>query len=365
MRVLHIIDSLVAGGKERQFVELLKGLRGHREVRCSAVVLSERIDYPEFRELDVETAIIPRRNRRDFSLYARLHKLMRAHRPDIVQSWNSMCTVYAAPIAKLAGSRFIDGSLRAAPPQVSLRDPDYFRFRLMLPFADRVVSNSCAGLAAYHAPPGKSVCIRNGFDGTRAATAVSGEATRKRLGIHTKFVVGMTAAFTRYKDYGLFLAAAKQMTAVREDVTFVAVGDGPELARFRDALPPTKYPNIKFLGYRPDTDNVAAMFTVGVLLSTTGEGISNSLMECMALAKPVVATDCSGNRELVEDGQSGFLVANGAVSHLVERLQQLLDDPALAKRLGDRGRERIWSEFSLERMTDSYVRLYREVVGRA
>jgi hypothetical protein len=90
MRVLHVIDSLVGGGKERQFVELLKGLKREGDIACHAVVMSEVIEYEEFHQLDVPATVLPRHRRYDFSIFLRLHAVMRAFRPDIVQPWNSV-----------------------------------------------------------------------------------------------------------------------------------------------------------------------------------------------------------------------------------------------------------------------------------
>jgi glycosyltransferase involved in cell wall biosynthesis len=84
-------------------------------------------------------------------------------------------------------------------------------------------------------------------------------------------------------------------------------------------------------------------------------------MEYMALGKPVIATDCGGNGELVEHGQSGFLIAGGDADALTRRIVQILDDPAQASRLGETGRRRIREEFSLERMTQAHADLYRSL----
>jgi glycosyltransferase involved in cell wall biosynthesis len=362
MRVLHVIDSLVGGGKERQFVELLKGLTREPDIACHAVVMSDVIEYEEFYRLHVPVTVLPRRKRYDLSIISRLHAVMRTFRPDIVQSWNSMCSVCAAPLAKLRGAKFLDGFVRAAADNRDFRDPDYFRSRFTLPLTDLVVANSRAGLAAYAIPARKGMCIHNGFDPARIGQLAAPETVRQLLGITTPHVVGMVASFSRFKDYDTYFEAAQRIVAQRDDVTFVAIGAGPRFEEYKAKFPEEQFPRIRLPGRRADVESIVNILSIGVLTSNTdthGEGISNAIMEYMALGKPVVATDCGGNGELILEGETGYLIANRDTDALCNRLGRLLDDAALARRFGEAGRRRIAETFGLERMTASYAALYR------
>jgi glycosyltransferase involved in cell wall biosynthesis len=361
IRVLHLIDSLVAGGKERQLVELLKGLRSEPDIVCEVAILSDVVQYDAFWTLDVKSHFFPRRTRRDPTIFVKLFSAVRRFRPHIMHSWNSMCSIYGAPIAKLCGARFVNGFARAAPPAHSFRDPDYFRGKLTLPFSDVVVANSEAGLDAYDIPARKGICIHNGIDQTRFDSLAPVQQIRDLLNIETPHVVGMVGAFSHKKDYDTFVNAAAMVLAKRNDVTFVAIGDGPNRTAIEARIAHENSARIKLVGQLQDVENVVNAFSVGVLASTQGEGFSNAIMEYMALGKPVVATDCAGNRELIEQGETGYLVAAGDVGGIAQRVLALLDEPALATRLGENGRARIGREFGLVRMTLSYTRLYREL----
>jgi glycosyltransferase involved in cell wall biosynthesis len=366
MRVLHIIDSLVGGGKERQFVELLKALKLAPDVEPYAVVMSDVIEYDEFHTAGVQITVLPRRKRYDLSIFSRLHAVMRSFRPDIVQSWNSMCSVYAAPLAKLSGAKFIDGFVRAAADNRDMRDPDYFRSRLTLPLTDLVVANSRAGLRAYSIPPRQGVCIYNGFDPARIGNLIDPQTVRRSLGVETPHVVGMVASFSYFKDYDTYFSAAEQICAQRDDVTFIAIGAGPRFADYQARYPEAKFPRILLLGRRPDVESIVNILSIGVLTSNTdthGEGISNAIMEYMALGKPTVATDCGGNNELIVEGETGYLIAGRDVGGLSNRVGRLLGDAVLTRALGEAGRRRIADAFGLERMTADYVALYRDLVA--
>jgi glycosyltransferase involved in cell wall biosynthesis len=366
IRVLHIIHSLVAGGIERQLLELLKGMKGDDAFESELVILSDVVQYDAFWELGIKTHFMPRTTRYDPKIFFKLYRLMRDFRPHIVHSWGSMCSVYAAPVAKLAGAKFVNGYVQDAPDGLTIANRDYFRGKLTLPFSDVVVSNSKAGLAAYGVPAGKGICIVNGFDWTRMEYLRPAAEVRLALGITTPHIVGMVAAFGDRKDYDSFFRAARALTAMREDVTFLAIGDGPNRQHFESLFPPAAHPRIRLLGLRRDVEDIVNALTVGVLTTNAkvhGEGIANVVMEYMAAGKPVIVTDCGGNRELVEEGGSGFLIPDGDSEALIRLLARLLDDPVLCSRLGDKGRRRIDDAFGMDRMIESHARLYRDLLS--
>ena len=361
LRVLHLIDSLAAGGKERQLVELLKGLRAEPDLSCELIILSSDIHYEEFSSLGIVAHQLPRKSRYDVSVLPRMHSVLRQFRPTIVHSWNAMCSVYGAPLAKLAGAKFVNAYVQAAPAKPTYSGRDFYWGKLTIPISDVVVANSQAGIPAYGVPRRKAICIRNGIDHNRFATLAPAEEIRRSLGIATRYVIGMVAAFTEWKDHDTFFEAALNVLSVRADVTFVAIGDGPSRDKYCARF--AAHPRIRLPGKIAGVENVVNIFDIGVLVSPQGEGIANAIMEYMALGKPVIATDCPGNRELVVDGETGFLVPNRDPQALARAILRVLGDPSLARSMGEAGRRRIDEHFSLERMAAEYAALYRRLAG--
>ena len=366
MRVLHVIENLGAGGKERQIAELLRGLFPHRDIKSFVAVMSEAARY----EIDGEhVQIIPlvRKSRRDLRPFKRLYELASDLQIDIVHSWGSMCSIYAAPVAKLCGLAFVNGFVRDAPPHMTLWNKHYLRGKLTIPFSDIVVANSRAGLAAYNIPERKGVCIYNGFNPERVLDLTDEAELCSMLEITTPHIVGMVANFTPNKDYAIFVEMACRICHLRDDVTFVAVGDGEKLWQVRNSVPPEHSSRIKFLGRRKDVESIANLFTVGVLATNSrvhGEGISNAITECMALGKPIVATNDGGTPELVLEGQTGFLVPSHDAGALTDRVLELLNNVELANHFGMEGRRRIETAFSLDAMTNAYLCLYRGLADK-
>ncbi|MGH6679800.1 MAG: glycosyltransferase, partial [Bradyrhizobium sp.] len=255
---------------------------------------------------------------------------------------------------------------RDAPPHMTPWNKNYLRGRLTVPLSDVVVANSRAGLAAYHIPERKGLCIYNGFNPERILKLVDEAELRSRLAIATPHVVGMIANFTPNKDYAIFVEMACRICRLRDDVTFVAVGAGETLSQVRHGVPPEHSAHIKFLGQRNDVESIANLFTVGVLATNSrlhGEGISNAITECMAMGKPIVATNDGGTPELVLEGRTGFLVPSQNVEVLTDRVVRLLNNSSLAKEFGAEGRRRIETAFSLDAMTNAYLCLYRELAN--
>jgi len=360
MRVLYYTDSLRLGGKERQLVELLKGLKQ----RDAMEVLLVCMDRGEFYEPDVNALSIPlkylfRKTRWDPLVVHGFYRLVREFKPDIIHTNSMMSSAYALPVAKLFGVPLINGSIRNAFQYSTLR---WKVERTLLAWSDFRIANSMAGLRSrgFSLDSAKDFVIPNGFDLSRAHGLESqpdADHSRNENGHHQ---VGMIAEFRPDKDFRTFLLAALRLVSSRPNVTFVTVGDGETLTSMKELVRDAG-DRIQFLGRRKDVEKIVNSLSIGVLATFT-EGISNSIMEYMVMAKPVVATACSGSSELVLDGETGFLVPPGDPAALADRITYLLDHPDEARRMGQAGKKHIEEHFSLKTMVDKTVEIYEQAI---
>jgi glycosyltransferase involved in cell wall biosynthesis len=83
----------------------------------------------------------------------------------------------------------------------------------------------------------------------------------------------------------------------------------------------------------------------------------------MAFGKPVVATNCAGNREIVINNETGFLVEPKDVGKLAKKIEFLLNNKVIAKKMGRMGKERLASKLSQEKMTNRTIKLYRNCIS--
>jgi glycosyltransferase involved in cell wall biosynthesis len=363
MRILFVIDRLGYGGKERQLIELLKGLKRRENIQFRSVILSDNIYYSYVRELESKIDVLKRKIPHDPRILIKLYKICKEFQPDIIHSWESMCSVYAVPVAKILGVKFINGMIRNAHSKLKPFGSAWIRARLTFPWSDVILANSYAGLKSFNVPSHKGYCIHNGFDLRRLKKLENGELIRKKFQIHTPKVVGMVARFHARKDFETFVLSAKQILQKRKDVTFLAIGDGRTLRKCMNLVNGEFHDNIKFLGRQKDVESIVNILDVGVLASYA-EGISNSIMEYMSLVKPVVATNHGGTSEIVVDNATGFLIGPKNVEEMARKIEFLLDNEVAAKAMGNAGKERLLKEFGLEKMTDRYVELYHKCIAQ-
>ncbi|WP_301103230.1 glycosyltransferase [Propionivibrio sp.] len=132
----------------------------------------------------------------------------------------------------------------------------------------------------------------------------------------------------------------------------VLLGDGPERARLEHLVAGLGLTScVSFAGFRPNALAWEAAMDI-IVLASDNEGFPRVILEAMLLAKPVIASDVVGSRELVKHGSSGFLYPYGDEEALANRLQQLLEDADLRRKMGAAGHQDVLQNHAIER----YVR---------
>ena len=359
MRILFMFDGLGRGGRERRFVQLVKGLNEAGYNDLYLINTRDIIEYSEILDYDIHVEYMDRHNK---GFYFSLIKRINDIKPDVIQPW---IDVNAAHLD------IVYWFLKKKPVYISsfIADCNYFKHSLWSKIAMRisywlsryVISNSEAGLDSYGVKGKKRVCIHNGFDFGRLKGI--GQTNIKRdLGIQTKFVVSMIARMQNNKDFSMYIRAAKKILAIRDDITFLAVGGGPMESVWKKEVPKDLASRIIFTGRRNDIDEILHLTNVSVLCSnpdTHGEGISNSILESMASGVPVIATIGGGTAEIVDDEVTGYLLMPKDVDGLSEKITHLLDEEILRDKMGKASRDKILKYYSLEKMTEQYIKLYK------
>lgn len=186
----------------------------------------------------------------------------------------------------------------------------------------------------------------------RLSLGIENEYEKHWLWVHV-------ARFTLVKNQALLLQAfAKTLHGTTWPQTLCLIGDGPERNHLEDltrALDIQKH--VIFLGFQDNTERwlVAAD---GFLLSSLSEAMPLSLLEAAAHALVIVSTDVGGVREIIQDGQSGFLAPREEITHFSEAMCQVLQNPQESKTMGQRAREVVREKCSPVAVLDEYVRLY-------
>lgn len=362
MKILFYIDCLASGGKERRFVELIKALCKNKEINFAIILMNKDIHYGEILHLGIDIHYLIRKSKKDISVFAQLYKFVKKYQPDIVHCWDSMTAVYGAPICKILDIPFINGMVIDAPTK-KLFNKHFLRSKIVFPLSDYIVGNSYAGIKAYGAAKNKSIVIQNGFNFNRIISLQDGETIKEKYNIQTDLVVGMVASYSKYKDYKTYFDAAQKILVKRSDITFLALGNDTDSEEAKSLIKTEYLNNFRLLGKKANIESLINIMDVCVLATFT-EGISNSILEYMALAKPVIATDGGGTNEIIEDNINGFLIKVADFNDLSDKIQILLDDKPMRLRMGKQALRTIQDKFSIEKMLNSYVELYKSVVEK-
>ncbi|MGA2408193.1 MAG: glycosyltransferase [Bacteroidales bacterium] len=362
MKILFFTDNLSAGGKERRLTELLKALRSKQDIEFELVTMSNDIHYKEILDLGINIHYIIRKSKNDSSVFSRFYKLCKNYRPDIVHCWDSMTAVYLVPACRLLHIKLINGMVFDAPFKQNILNKYWLRAKLTFPFSDIIVANSRAGLSAYRAPENKSVVIYNGFDFARTENLLSEDSIKKQISTDSNFIIGMVASYSqKYKDYPTYFKAAQLLLRDRNDITFLAIGNGTDSVESRNLIDKEYIGHFRLLGKKTGIESFINSMDICVL-STFTEGISNSILEYMALGKPVIATSGGGTNEIVEDGETGFLIGPSNPGELADKMGILLNNVKMREEMGKAGRERIINYFSIDLMIKKYIDLYRDIL---
>ncbi len=184
-------------------------------------------------------------------------------------------------------------------------------------------------------------------------TALTGGTARQ--------IVLVVARLDEQKGHTYLLQAATRI----DEAIFVLAGDGPLRSKLElQAQELNISDRVVFLGYRDDIAELLASCDLFVLPSLY-EGLPLSILEAMAVGKPVIATAIGGTDEVVIDGETGILVPPANPAMLAEAIKTLLADPRLAQQLGQAGADRVHQTFTSEIMVKHITQIYRELLGIA
>ena len=363
IRLLLLIPTLDRSGAEKQFALLATRLpRDEFDVR--AVALTRGGPYEAMlREHGVPLTILGKRLKFDPFALARLRKLVEDVQPGIIHTWLFAANAYG---------RMVAGSNSRPKVVVSERCVDTWKSgwqtwldRRQIARTAKLIGNS-QSVAEFYRGLGYSadqvVVIPNAVEIPPPSNS-DRDAALAELEIPAGArIVGYAGRLARQKRVQDIIWGMQLLRQITENVYLLVIGDGPErkkLVRLAQHFGCDHL--VRFLGHREDAGRLIPLLNV-CWLASDFEGMSNSVMEAMAAGVPVVATDIPPNRELVIDGETGFLVKVGDSVGFAQFTDRILADPQLAARLGEAGRRRMQTEFSVEKMVNAHARLYQSLL---
>lgn len=362
-KILYIIGQLRRGGAEQQLYYLIK----HLKPRAKVVSLSQGGYWADpIRNLSIDVIELARKRSFDLVRLRELTKIIREYEPDIIHIFlDNVPGMYGRLAALLSGHFNVVTGERAEP---ALQQPFWYRLlkRVMNRMVAAVVSNSKATyeylLSRKMVEPRKLSCIPNGLElelFARKTSSPRGGQDRSNGGRSLR--VGTVGSLVPVKAPDVFIRAAACVLMKYPNATFVYVGDGPLRPRMETLTRDLGiHDRFRFAGECLDVSQQLLGMDLFVLTSNS-EGFPNSVMEAMAAGLPCVVTDAGGCREVVCDGETGFVVPVRDEAKLAERIVLLLGDEELRRSMGRKGQEYVL-RFDVRCMAEQYRLLYAQIM---
>ena len=370
--IAHVIYSLGVGGLENGVVNLINTMPAEK-YRHAIICIKNSTEFSlRIQRDDVEIYELNKREGHDWASFVRMYRLLKKLGPTIVHTRNLAAIEYQLP-AFLAG----------VPHRVhgehgwDVFDPDgnnkkYQRLRRFLngvidkfiPLSRHLESYLCDKVGI---PPAKIVRICNGVD-----TEKFYPATQKKplpdcpLTFSPEFIyIGCVGRMHGVKDQltlvRAFIRMLEKQPALKDTVRLIIVGDGPIREQALTLLASRDVAELAWLpGQRNDIAAIMRRLDIFVLPSRA-EGISNTILEAMATALPIVATRVGGNPELVDDGETGLLVEKENNEAMADALLDYVADSDKRRRHGQNALKKVQNQYSLQVMVANYLAVYDAV----
>jgi glycosyltransferase involved in cell wall biosynthesis len=349
MKIIFIIDHLRADGTQKCLLQITSGLvpRGHE---ITIVCLNDSWDaglVRRLKEIPVEVRIIGKSAFLTGIGFFRLWSWLRRGKYDVAVTMLFVSDAFGRFFAKASGVSRVISSLRA-------RNVNYTRLqrwlvRSTMRYVDCVVINSSNirefAIQNEGAAPEKIRMIPNGIDVEQFDTPLDRCGLRRQFGLGQASVLLVTTGrLTPQKGIDILLRAL----ALLEDnnLQLVIMGVGEAEASLRALVKKLRLEQrVVFAGYRHDIPEILGAFDL-YIHPARFEGMPNALLEAMAAALPIVATNVDGNRQLIDDGSHGWLVPPKDPDVLATAIRLALNDRDEARRRGFAARQRVADKFS-------------------
>ena len=371
LSIAHFMPWSGMGGVEIATLRMIDATK--EQFRHIAFCLPDAVALSDsFKDMGIETIVYtpPEPSlRHAFRFYKAASVVARKIRQagvDIVHFADEKAAYHNSLAALLAHARIVC-HLRVSYPNLSLRQK-----LCLLPVHSFIfVSKEAKQSFAISIPENKARVI---YDAVKIPDTDTTESTevRRELGIPDACtVVGMVARVSPQKDYSTLASAAVDVLRKHPNTLFLVVGDNSlvDLNRqhygiVRQALGELGIlDKFIFTGHRNDVSRLISAMDICVL-STHREGFPLSILETMAMGKPVIATAVGGIPEVVNPGVTGYLHQHGNDSELSDAIVRLIECPQEASRIGLTARDHIRKNYSREKFADEISTMYSEISRR-
>lgn len=372
--ILYIQGVTRMGGSIESLLGLLKGLD---KKKFNPIVVTSRKGrfFDELRCLGVETEVIKMGMWRKwksllkipFSLYS-IQRVIKRKNISLIHSntlWDNPYGVIPARLKKVLSICHIRNTFTN----------DKIK-KYHLSGVDRIICVSDEirrGFDGWKLEDEKTVTIYNGVDTRQFNDKVKGDTIRKEFEIEDrKILIGVVGRVDRTKGQDLLIKAFASLNKRHENLMLMIIGesslqDRRYFFKLKDLANSLKLrEKVIFTGYRKDIPKITAAFDIAVCpsLPSSNEGFGRSIIEAMAMKKPVVASATGGIPEVVVNSITGEIVPPGDSEKLADAIEKLVGDEKIRLAMGEKGYERVIEKFTMEKNIREIEKVYLELLEK-
>jgi L-malate glycosyltransferase len=363
LRVMIVTRSLMMGGTQRHIVKLCKELASADAfISVCLLINDEPRDLIDELPSSIKVYISPYQ-RHDLRTVFWLASVVRHEKSQIVHSFSWHADFYSVLLKILLPRLVVLGSERGDRGAKGFYSPIYQWLDRLVVFrlADGFCANSHFGkrlLITYGCNPQKIEVIPNGVDLTIIDSQPVASVSKIYNWPESSTLCCLVSRLIDYKGIDEFI---RVVALCQQDIRFVIIGDGPQRDQLVYLVSELALDDrIVFTGQlNPATPFVKSADICILSTRESTEHCSNSILEYMACAKPVIAMNVAGNAELIISGQTGLLVDPQRVEELASALDELASNKILAQKMGLAGRNRIEGSFQMKNIANKFSSLWQ------
>lgn len=362
VRILIIAGQLVVGGAERQLYLWLSNIdRGKYE---PMVITLHPGDYWEkpIEALGITIRRVPQ-SRNRLSRIIRIMRIARELKPDLIHGWHKFAGIYAALTGKLLGVKTLVG-IRNTFESFHENELDS---RLLLKFIDAILTNSrqtaskLANIIKNDKP--RLFCVQNAVedDFSDRSTARKNLAQQYRLPLDAIWLVSMGRMYP-LKRFDTLISITNDLRDSVNNFHLVLIGDGPQKSVLKAQVHELGLKDyVTFLGEVPLAYQWLKAFDI-FCFTSVDEGLPNVIMEAAAAGLPIVTWQLPFYEELLVSNEMALLVEPNNEQAFAQAVLELILNPDLRTKMGNRAREHLLDNFSVERFTQSMTQVYEQLL---
>lgn len=362
--VVHVIDELPPDGAERLLADVLRHRSASYRFSVVCLIRGGQLEQ-EIQDMGVPVVVLGRSGKYSLGLLWRLIRWLRHERADIVHTHLFTADAYGRVAARFAGARGVYSTVHSTNIWQGRLHRTVDWLLALVSTKVIAVSGIVAQVLRDHGriPASRVVVIENGIDLLRFSGA-TGEGVRAEFGVPDGVLLaGLVGRLHPAKGHADLLCALAQLSAEGIEMRSLLVGSGElhdEIAA--DVERRGLQSQVILTGQRADIPRLLAALDV-LVMPSRWEGLPMTLLEAMALGKPIVATGVGGIPDVITDGQEGLLTPAGDIEALTNALRRMVTDAGLRQRCGERARETLFSRYDVRRTSQAYESLYARRLG--